>query len=106
MIDKQVLDTLSVFGDVEQQINSAVEEYLMRRIIERIKLAREHLTGFERKYQMAFADFSTQIVLDESLYRAMREQYPTWEQDLLAWEYWNKEAIEWKNKLDSILSKS
>lgn len=105
MIDKQVLDTLRVFGDVEQQINSAVEEYLMRRIVERIRLAREHLIEFERKYQMAFADFSTQIVLDESLYRTVREQHPTWEQDLLAWEYWNKESVEWKNKLNNILSK-
>ncbi len=106
MIDKQVLDALSVFGDVEQQINSAVEEYLMRRIIERIKLAREHLIEFERQYRMAFADFSTQIVLDESFSRTVREQHPTWEQDLLAWEYWNKESAEWKNKLDTILSKS
>lgn len=106
VIDQEYLDTLRAFGDVDEQINSAVEEYVTRRIVECIKHAREHLAEFEHKYRMEFADFSTRVVLDEALYLNTRKQNPLWEQDLQAWDYWDKESTEWKNRLNSILSKS
>ena len=106
MVRETYLNTLQTFGDVTQQINVAVEEYVTRRVIDRIKIAREKIGEFESKYSMTYAAFSERMQADETFYQKVDCANPLWEQDTLAWEYWQAEAQEWSEKLDTLLRKS
>ena len=105
-VNEDVLKMLQVFGDVNEQINTAVEEYAARRIIERIKTARAKLSEFEKTYGIGFAAFSERMGSDEAFYAEVNRVNPLWEQDALTWEYWQEEAQEWSNSLNTILNKS
>jgi len=105
-VNENYLKTLQVFGDVDTLVGEAVEDYLTRRIIERIKAAREKFDGFERKYGMAYIAFSQKMDTDESFHNEINDSNPLWEQDALAWEYWHEEIEEWSEKLNAILIKS
>ena len=99
------LNTLRVFGRVDELVNQAVEQYLVARIVKRIKLARAKVVEYERTYDnQAYAVFSRRVQLDEDYYNQVRQTNLLWEQDALVWEYWDQEAREWTDKLNSILS--
>lgn len=106
VVDENYVNTLKAFGDVNVQINAAVEEYVTRRVIERIKTAREHIAGYEQYYKLPFPLFSERVVKDENFYQNTKIENPLWEQDLLAWDYWEKEFQEWNQTLHTILNKS
>lgn len=106
LVNENYVNTLKAFGDVDAQINAAVEEYVTRRVIERIKAARNHVAKYEELYHMPYAAFSERVVIDQDLYNRVAKQNPLWEQDLLAWDYWEKESQEWNETLHAILSKS
>ena len=105
-LNERHLKTLSVFGDVNQLVGEAVQDYLIRKIDERIKSARGHLTEYETKYGASYSAFSERMVLDEAYYIQINKMNPLWEQDSLEWEYWQEEAQEWTEKRNAILSKS
>lgn len=105
-LSERYLNTLKFFGDVDQLVGEAVEDYLTRRIIERIKVARDKANEFERKYGMSYIAFSQQMDTDDSFHKKINDANPLWEQDVLAWEYWHEETQEWSEKLNAILSES
>lgn len=106
VVREKYLDTLRVFGDVEQQLDTAVEEYVTRRIIERIKSARERVLEFETRYGMAYSIFAERVQLDEAFYDQISQANLLWEQEALEWMYWDKEIQHWSRKLNDILNKS
>ena len=106
VVEESYLNALKAFGDVDTQINAAVEEYVTRRVIERIKTAREHIAGYEQTYKMRYPTFSERVVKDGNFYQNTKSENPLWEQDLLAWDYWEKEFQEWNQTLHTILNKS
>lgn len=105
-IRESYIDTLRLFGEVNELLDEAVEQYLIDRIIERIKRAREEIQAFEKLYGMDYATFAERIQLDADYYNQVNQSNPLWEQDMLTWEYWDAEAREWAERLNSILSKS
>jgi hypothetical protein len=105
-VNENYLKALQAFGDVDALVGEAVEDYLTRRIIERIKVARERVAEFETKYEMAYSAFSERTQLDEAFYNNLRQANPLWEQDSLEWMYWDKEVRHWTEKLNDILNKS
>jgi hypothetical protein len=83
-------NTLRVFGEVDTLVNEAVERYLIQRVVERIKLAREKAREFEKRYGLDYQTFSRRVQLDEGFYDQVSAGNPLWEQDWLAWEYWHR----------------
>lgn len=67
-LDERYLNTLKAFGDVDKLVDEAIEDYLTRRIIERIKTAREKVNEFESKYGMPYAAFTEKMGMDEAFY--------------------------------------
>ena len=105
-IKESYIDTLRAFGEVDKLLNEAVEEYLIDRIIERIKRARQEVQAFEKTYGMNYLTFAERIQLDGDYYEQVNQSHPLWEQDALEWKYWTEEISDWTEKLNSILSKS
>ena len=106
MIKESYVDTLRLFGRVDELLDEAVEQYLIDRIVKRIKRARDEAQAFEKLYGMDYATFAERVQLDADYYNQVNQNNPLWEQDMLTWEYWDAEAREWTEKLDDILSKS
>ena len=97
------LNTLQVFGKVDEQVNRAVEQYLIDRIIERIRLARSRITEYERTYDgQDYAVFSQRVQLDEKYHEQVYQANPLWEQDTLEWMYWAEELETWTQRLNDI----
>jgi len=105
-VRERYIDALRVFGEVDTLVNEAVEQYLIHRIIERVKLAREKAHEFEKRYGEDYETFSRRVQLDEAFYDQVNAGNPLWEQDWLAWEYWQEELRKWTEKLSAIASVS
>jgi hypothetical protein len=105
-IRESYVDTLRLFGKVDELLDEAVEQYLIDRIVKRIKQARAEAQEFEKLYGMDYAAFAERVQLDADYYHQVNQSNPVWEQDMLTWEYWDAEAREWTEKLDDILTKS
>ena len=105
-VNENYLKTLQVFGDVNEQLNVAVEGYLTRRIIERLKTIRERLDELEARYGTSYRAFMERMQLDEEFYNQTRQANVLWEQDALEWMYWNEELRDWTEKLDAFSKKS
>jgi len=105
-IKESYMDTLRLFGEVDELLDEAVEQYLIDRIVRRIKRTRDETQAFEKLYGMDYATFAERVQLDGDYYHQVNQSNPLWEQDMLAWEYWDAEAREWTEKLGDILSKS
>ncbi len=99
-------NTLRVFGEVDTLVNEAVERYLIQCIIERIRLAREKTREFARRYGQDYEVFSRAMQCDGASYDQVNAGNPLWEQDWLAWEYWQEELRTWTEKLHAISSVS
>jgi len=105
-LNERRLKALSVFGDVDKLVGEAIDDYLTRKIIDRIKLARAKLEEFEKKYNAPYEVFSEKMALEQSYYDEINQRNPLWEQDSHQWEYWQGEAREWTERLNAILNKS
>ncbi len=104
---ERYIGTLQAFGKVDELVNQAVEQYLIDRIIERVRLARSKVAEYERAYNdQDYATFSRRVQLDEEYYEEVQQANSLWEQDMLVWEYWSQEIDEWTSKLNDILSAS
>lgn len=105
-VQEKYLDTLKAFGDVNAQINQVIEDYVTRRIIERVRIARENTREFEAKYAMPYATFAERVQLDEDFYNQVSQANQLWEQDALVWRHWSEELQHWNSELNDILNKS
>jgi hypothetical protein len=100
-IKESYMNTLRLFGEVDELLDEAVEQYLIARVVERIKRAKGEAQAFEKLYGMDYAAFAERVQLDVDYYNQVNQSNPLWEQDMLAWEYWDAEAREWTEKLDN-----
>ena len=97
-IKESYMNTLRLFGKVDELLDEAVEQYLIDRIVKRIKRATEETQAFEKLYGMDYAAFAERVQLDADYYNQVNQSNPLWEQDMLTWEYWDAEAREWTEK--------
>ncbi len=104
---ERYISTLQVFGEVNEPVNRAVEQYLVDRIIERIKLARSKVLEYQAAYDdQDYAAFSRRVQIDRDYCDQVRQANPLWEQDTLEWMYWAEELQTWTQQLNDILSSS
>ena len=92
-IKESYMNTLRLFGKVDELLDEAVEQYLIDRIVKRIKRATEEAQAFEKLYGMDYAAFAERVQLDADYYNQVNQSNPLWEQDMLTWEYWDAEAL-------------
>ncbi len=105
-INTEYLETLKAFGSLDKLIDEAIEEYLITKVVERIKMIRKRMSKYEERYNLKYADFKENMQIDQVFYERMDKANPLWEQDILEWEYWVEELKDWTTKLECILTKS
>ncbi|MFQ6058773.1 MAG: hypothetical protein ACE5MB_07855 [Anaerolineae bacterium] len=106
VIDDRYAEALKAFGEVDTQVNEAIEHYLIDRIRDRLEFVREREREYESKYGLDYETFSRRIQLEEEYYNEVNRANPLWEQDWLSWMYWHEEVQDWTEKLNSVLNKS
>ncbi len=105
-VNTEYLETLKIFGSVDKLIEEAVEEYLIAKVVERIKMSRQKVSKYEEQYNLKYADFRENMQTNQVFYEMIDKSNPLWEQDILEWEYWVEELKDWTTKLERILTKS
>ncbi len=101
-IETKYVDVLQALGNLEESLQEAIRRYAITQIAERVgNLQREILT-FQTKYQLPYEQFYARITTDEAFVVQLRNNYPTWERDFNAWEFYIEELAEWLGRLESI----
>jgi len=104
-IKKGYLELLNSLGCADTAVEDAIRKYLIDKCVERIEKSKREIEEFERKYDCNYAEFITKVSIEDGL-KAIEKKSPNWEEDMIAWEYWEKELEEWKMRLEDILIKS
>jgi hypothetical protein len=99
------VEMLRTLGGVDSIVEEAVKKYLIDKCVERLEKAKSKIRGFEKLYDCPYSEFYS-MISDETKVAQVEKKHPTWEADLAEWEYWQKEFVEWKQKLEDILTKS
>lgn len=105
-INMEYLETLKIFGGVDKLIDEAIEEYLIAKVVERIRMIRQKVSKYEKQYNLKYSDFKENMQTNQAFYEKLDKTNPLWEQDILEWEYWVEELKDWTTKLEDILTKS
>jgi len=71
-VKESYMDTLRLFGEVDELLDEAVEQYLIDRIVQRIKRARAQVQAFEKLYGTDYATFAERAQLDEDYYNSIK----------------------------------
>lgn len=104
VIDDQVAEVLSQFGDVQEAANRAVKRYTLEQIADQVENLRRRNEHYEKLYGIDYPSFSRRIAEDASFVLEQEAQGRLmWENDLLDWEFCHKGVEDWNQKLNTIL---
>lgn len=96
-VKEKYLDVMKIFGDIQEQANSAFKHFVIDRICAKIDNCQKLLHEYEDKYQMKYSRFEEEVTENEDFVKELNKIYPIWENDLIIWEAHNIELERWKN---------
>lgn len=102
-IRKDYADVLSQFGNLQEVSNIFLENSILIHIRDKIEEYNKETKVFELRYGMSCDDFLDKTGKDEEFVNALNKTHPTWEADIIEWEFSYKELQEWKQRLKNIL---
>ena len=103
-IDIKYADILRSFGNLEEIVEKALYEYVLKQINERIEKYQQEIQPFEVKYGMPYETFLDRIMSDDAFVKSLWDADPTWKTDLPVWEYYAEGLAEWRGRLQNILN--
>jgi hypothetical protein len=93
-VQDKYAETLSLMGDLDTAVNSALQRYTIEQITNKIAELRQQEEKYRRKYGMDYAAFVQQTAVNEKfITQVEREICKTWEIDLADWEFCHKGAV-------------
>jgi hypothetical protein len=102
-VQDRYAETLSLMGDLNTAVNSALQRYTIDQIVTKISALRRAEDGYQRKYGMGYAEFVERTAVDEQFVSQVeRKINKTWEIDLADWEFCHQGIEEWTQKLQTI----
>ncbi len=102
-LNPKYVNILQTFGNIEEIVEEILYRYTLERINERIEKASQAVLGFEAKYGMPYREFYERAMNDDEFVAALWEADPTWEDDLMVWEYYGEVLSDWTNRLNNLL---
>lgn len=103
-IHEKYIQTLKVFGDLQQSVEKAIQRYAVDQITEKIAELQQRANTYHSKYEMEYATFERRITEDVAFVEHIEQHItPTWELDLADWEFCEKGIEDWARKLTTIL---
>lgn len=104
-IREEFAELLSVFGNLESEVDDALRRYILDRASERMERCREEIRRFEQVYGHSFNDFATALASETSpLLDEIERRHPTWEADYNTWETYAQEFERWKKRVSGLLT--
>ena len=102
-VQDRYAETLSLMGDLNTAVNSALQRYTIDQIVTKISALRRAENGYRRKYGMGYAEFVERTAVDEQFVSQVEQKISkTWEIDLADWEFCHQGIEEWTQKLQTI----
>ena len=102
-VQDRYVETLSLLGNLDTAVNSALQRYTIDQIITKISTLRRKENGYQHKYGMAYVEFVEQTAVDEQfIAQVERGISKTWEIDLADWEFCHRGIEDWTQKLQTI----
>lgn len=103
-IREQYTDILSVFGNLEEAVNIALQRFVIEQITAKINELRRRDTEYRNRYGCNYSEFSQRVAEDsEFIGHIESDVSKLWEADLADWEFCHKGVRDWAKKLQSIL---
>lgn len=101
-IRKDYAEVLSQFGNIQDVSSSFLEDSILSHIHDKIEEYEKETKVFEIRYAMSYDDFLSNSGKDKEFVDALNKTHPTWEADIIEWEFNYKELEEWKQRLKNI----
>jgi hypothetical protein len=103
-IKDQYVTVLSVFGDLPEVINLALQHYTISKITSKIQELRQKEAVYQLKYGLPYLAFAQRTAQDESYVQQIETTIcKTWEIDLADWEFCHQGIADWIQTLQDIL---
>jgi hypothetical protein len=94
-----------MLGNEQEVAQQAIQEYVLRKAVEKIARMTLEQAELESKYGMDLETFRQRVTTDEDYLRWLNRKEPLWEEDLAHWIYLSEELKEWR-KIEQELSRS
>ena len=101
-IDQKYVDVLNALGNVNDMLEEAVRRYTIEQIASEIARYRREVAQFEAIYGMTYNVFCDKITAEKGFARTVEIEYPMWEADLNAWEFYAEGLKTWLGRLERI----
>lgn len=104
-VDSRCIRYLKMLGNEQEVAQQAIQEYVLRKAVEKIARMTLEQAELESKYGMDLETFRQRVTTDEDYLRWLNRKEPLWEEDLAHWIYLSEELKEWR-KIEQELSRS
>ena len=97
-----IMTALSCFGNIDEEVEIALREHMIRRITERITALKKERDGWERKYGTSYERYAEMTATDKATVDRLNVEHPTWEADLMNRGFCVEELTLWRKRLDDV----
>jgi len=95
-VDSRCIKYLRMLGDEQEVARRAIQDYILRKAVEKIARITLEQAELEAKYGMDLDTFRQRVTTDEDYLRQLNRKEPLWEEDLAHWIYLSEELKEWR----------
>ena len=95
-VDSRCAKYLRMLGDEQQVARQAVQDYILRKAVEKIARLTVEQAELEAKYGMNLDTFRQRVTTDEQHLKGLNRKQPLWEEDVAHWIYLSEELEEWR----------
>ena len=103
-IKDEYAEILSTMGDLQANIDVALQRYAIETITQKINELRQKDESYTAKYSLSYPDFAEKTAADLDFVNHVESSIDkTWEVDLADWEFCHKGIEDWMQTLKTIL---
>lgn len=101
-IEDKFVSALEALGDLQEATNIALRRYAVEMIGDKIASLQAKDKEWEEKYGYDYDSFVERISNDLEFVTRLHREHPTWEADLIDWEFCHKGMKDWTQELEKI----
>lgn len=102
-IEDKLVTALGPFGDLQAASNIALRRYAVEMIGDKITSLRMKDKEWEKKYGCDYDSFVKRTSDDLEFVTKLHREHPTWEADLIDWEFCHEGVKDWTQEIEKIL---
>jgi hypothetical protein len=99
------LPSIQEFGKPDEVVDRALRGFLVDRLTERIDDYRRRVQRWEQKFGCSYREFRRKSRSSEKFIRSLDTMHPTWEADVMEWEFDQKGFEKCMETLKTVIGK-